>query len=109
MNQEIKAKWVAALRGGEYTQSFEVLRDFSGFCCLGVLCDLHSIETGTDWEDGKYKNEFEILPKEVTHWVGNFLHRGDSVCISNSYKSLAEHNDAGRTFLEIALAIEEQL
>lgn len=38
IDPDIKARWVAALRGGEYvkgTMSFE--RD-GRFCCLGVLC-----------------------------------------------------------------------
>lgn len=40
MNPEWKAKWVAALRSGEYKQTREFLRTSTGFCCLGVLCDL---------------------------------------------------------------------
>jgi hypothetical protein len=47
MNPEVKAAWVAALRGGEYEQGVGYLCQESPadpsvreFCCLGVLCDL---------------------------------------------------------------------
>jgi hypothetical protein len=43
---DIKAKWVAALRSGEYKQGRGRLKfrregsDEAEFCCLGVLCDI---------------------------------------------------------------------
>ena len=45
MNKEIKDKWVTALRSGKYKQTTGALRRVtadgeSGFCCLGVLCDV---------------------------------------------------------------------
>lgn len=40
MNPHIKAKWLAALRSGDYAQTRNALRDRSGYCCLGVLCDV---------------------------------------------------------------------
>lgn len=47
MNQEIKARWVEALRSGEYAQTQGSLQRVvakpgraAGFCCLGVLCDI---------------------------------------------------------------------
>lgn len=46
MDPEIKAKWLDALRSGDYTQgrSFLAVKnedtDQFDFCCLGVLCDL---------------------------------------------------------------------
>jgi hypothetical protein len=41
MNPEVKARWVAALRSGEYKQGKGALRLNNKFCCLGVLCDLY--------------------------------------------------------------------
>lgn len=42
MNQEWKAKWLEALRSGEYKQCREKLRDNQDkFCCLGVFCDIY--------------------------------------------------------------------
>lgn len=40
MNPEVKAKWVSALRSGEYTQTKGFLHNDNGFCCLGVLCEI---------------------------------------------------------------------
>jgi hypothetical protein len=40
MNEEIKQKWVAALRSGKYPQTQETLQAEDGFCCLGVLCEV---------------------------------------------------------------------
>jgi hypothetical protein len=41
MNQEIKQKWVEALRSKKYKQGRGVLRRKDTYCCLGVLCDLN--------------------------------------------------------------------
>lgn len=46
MDPELKARWVAALRSGDYEQTTGALREqlrnknCDGFCCLGVLSDL---------------------------------------------------------------------
>ena len=37
MPQELKEKWVEALRSGEYKQGLGVLQVGGRFCCLGVL------------------------------------------------------------------------
>jgi hypothetical protein len=58
MNPEIKARWVAALRSGEYQQTTGNLRTENGFCCLGVLCDLHSKATGIEWAVDTYGDYF---------------------------------------------------
>lgn len=36
MNADIRARWLAALRSGEYRQGQGRLRDGNAFCCLGV-------------------------------------------------------------------------
>lgn len=41
MNAELKAKWVAALRSGNYEQGWGLLRGVTDkYCCLGVACDI---------------------------------------------------------------------
>lgn len=41
MKPKIKRQWVDALRSGEYEQGARgTLKSESGYCCLGVLCDL---------------------------------------------------------------------
>lgn len=41
MTQELKDKWVAALKSGTYVQGRQMLKTPDGrFCCMGVLCDV---------------------------------------------------------------------
>ena len=112
MNQEIKAKWVAALRSGEYTQTKERLRDVSGHCCLGVLCEISKKETGFGIKQNlEDTHGDENLGTTMLMWSGLGFSKGDGaeVSIGGKFGSLSAHNDDGRTFLEIADAIEEQL
>ena len=62
MRIDIRNQWTAALRSGKYSQiRGRLLRD-GGFCCLGVLCDLHSIVTGTPWKGYSYRLNDSSLP-----------------------------------------------
>lgn len=121
MNKEIKDKWVAALRSGEYKQTKGKLRDDSGFCCLGVLCDLvrkegmeaPSVEGWqTDWEDFfKAADKEEVLPDGVREWAGMRTDIGDLTKPSKLYSgktNLARLNDNGVDFPTIADIIDEQ-
>jgi len=40
MDKELKAKWVEALRSGEYQQCVGTLHDGVGYCCMGVLLEV---------------------------------------------------------------------
>jgi len=112
MNAEVKEKWIKALKSGEYKQTTESLRDSTGFCCLGVLCDLHSKEFGILWDINKdypdfctyYDNE-DILPKAVAHWAGISC----DPLVGDGFKSLSAINDDGESFETIAKLIEENL
>lgn len=44
MDAQLKAKWVEALRSGEYRQGTMYLRREGKHCCLGVLCELAGLE-----------------------------------------------------------------
>ena len=46
MDAHLKAKWVEALRSGEYKQARLMLEDDGRFCCLGVLCKVAGLDTG---------------------------------------------------------------
>jgi hypothetical protein len=112
MNPEVKARWVAALRSGKYKQGQKVLRSAKDkFCCLGVLCD---IKNPAQWDSGLCGYEFaghvHFVPSEIREWAGLPQSLGGAeVTINGTIDSLADHNDAGRTFAEIADAIEQQL
>lgn len=124
MNIDIANKWIAALRSGKYAQTSEALRDNAGFCCLGVLCDLHSEENQSDehvWFDNNYLDEDINLPNEVARWAGMKMTSGvfsdtgqhgalpefidDGV--DGKTKHLAILNDRGMPFDKIADVIEK--
>lgn len=110
MKPKIKAKWVAALRSGEYRQWRGDLRGYGGFCCLGVLCDVHAKETGLSWwrqgiDSSAYMGETGILPDRVCVWAG--LDSCDP--IMGDYKAAAWNDDLGANFDQIADLIEKHL
>lgn len=107
MNKEVKERWVTALRSGEYRQTKEKLRDDKGFCCLGVLCDLYSKEYWKPFlgEDRfSFLGETGVLPEIVYIWAS--LNNKNP---SANYISIAEINDNGDSFKEIADLIEKHL
>lgn len=128
MNAKIAKKWVAALRSGEYQQCQSRLRNKTGFCCLGVLCDLYRKEAGAgvgEWAphqmtiDDGYKEDGYIwiddddqstgmLTGSVRDWAG--MDRSDGGFRDPGpmagHISLADMNDTGRSFEEIANIIE---
>jgi len=66
MRPEIKAAWIAALRSGKYKKTVGDLRNPNGFCCLGVLCDLHAKANLGFWDqDQSYLGKSDLLPHVV--------------------------------------------
>jgi len=127
MNSEVKAKWLQALRSGEYRQTRCMLRSCNdAFCCLGVLCDIYTDEVEGCWEyDGYDSDGYTMinhnkdqhskidLPACVIEWAGLedanpqvHLKINDD---NFAFVTLAELNDEGKTFNEIADLIEKQL
>lgn len=116
MNPEIKARWVAALRSGEYKQGTGALRNARDeFCCLGLLCNLHAIAHPEVAAEQKFTTTYIghgiMPPKVVMEWAG--LDDDTTVVIDTYREPLAIHNDGNgcprRSFSEIADAIESQL
>lgn len=119
MKPEVKALWLEALRSGKYIQGIETLRKeilpsrILEHCCLGVLCDLHSKETGGVWEEGwkgkyTYYGKDTFPPQCVIEWAGlqnQVFDTGDVRVFQ--HKSLSNLNDEGKSFAEIADIIEE--
>ena len=114
MNKQVKDKLVKALRSGDYKQTTGKLRDEGeGHCCLGVLCDLHSKETGTPWgEDGYYLKTDSWLPDKVVVWSGLARSGGlvDRIMINGRMMPtlIALNDDAKYSFNQIADVIEDQ-
>ena len=44
------AAWIKALRSGKYKQTQGDLRNFHGYCCLGVYCDVQAKEGKGAWD-----------------------------------------------------------
>ena len=130
MNPEIKQKWVDALRSGKYDQGSEKLRSHQGYCCLGVLCDLYSQELNQEWEfrgafeeentqptdNWYFDNASEFLPESVREWAGFSLPSPQvRVDVTENddeddwfYDDIANLNDTGYTFNDLAKIIQEQ-
>jgi hypothetical protein len=120
MNQEVKAKWLEALRSGKYGQYRETaLRHEDRFCCLGVLCDLAVREGIGTWgkdvygitfyQNGSETKATGVLPQSLIDWAGlsncnpDVPHQGDR-------KPIASLNDIeGLDFPELAELIEVYL
>ena len=113
MKEEIKNKWVAALRSGDYEQTKHTLKDKKGFCCLGVLCDLYSPNQWESFSDENncYNYRFsavdiigELLPSGIMEWSGMKSDDGKR----GGYQRLSSINDKGVPFENIADIIEEE-
>ena len=125
MNPKVKAKWLKALRSGEYDQTREKLlrRTSKGdkFCCLGVLCNLYAQEhlgTGFRLEDLSFFNSVFELPSEVADWAmleGHLIEDISMDALAPTWCRLATthlaymNDEAGKNFNEIANWIEENL
>ncbi len=74
MDPALKAKWIEALRSGEFKQGTEKLHDpqDDSFCCLGVLCKIMGAEFG-EAVDGE-ANEWSYVP----HLNGRVLSKGEN-------------------------------
>jgi hypothetical protein len=122
MKPEIKKLWVAALRSGEYQQGTgRCMNNATGWCCLGVLSDLHAKENGETWIQNPspvnsdvrlYMGSAFYPPAAVREWA-DFHEDEKRVSIEGAKASVAVHNDGvgvpPRSFREIADAIEAQL
>ena len=114
MKTQIRKLWVTALRSGDFIQGRSRLRRKRGnkitHCCLGVLGELYCGTHNIPW-DGKLVGIDQGLSKKVMDWAGLRHTMGDKVSIKEGtgMYHLAIHNDEGRTFSEIAEAIEDQL
>lgn len=98
MKERILNKLVRALRGGRYKKTNGVLRDdeIGAHCVLGVLCDLHSKETGTKgWSGSEYLGNSCDLPGAVVRWAG--LDDNDPYLTEDD--SATELNDQGHEHL----------
>lgn len=111
--QNHRKKWVKALRSGDYEQTTACLKDESGFCCLGVACDVSGLGKwdGATFKSGTTKNERsdDVLTSKVRSWLGIRTSGGNFTPDEKSdyYETLMNLNDDVRwDFNQIADFIE---
>jgi hypothetical protein len=98
MDAKIKAKWLKALRGGRYKQTYGQLKDGSGYCCLGVLCKVSGLKI--DASGGSVLVEGRDAGYRP---IGQIVGEG-------AYTQLYRMNDCeGKSFAQIADYIEANL
>jgi len=105
--EELRTNWLAALRGKKYKQTQEVLRNESGFCCLGVLCDIYDSNKWnidntwvTEYTYGKNHEEVN-LPESIRRAVG---------IPKNEVSKLVAMNDEDQlSFRKIANYLEKEV
>lgn len=108
MKKDIMKRWVEALRSGKFKQTTGSLRNYQGYCCLGVLCHIHAKENNKRFrrlrptERFTYHGAEEFIPVEVIKWSGLF---GYNPSGKNAIP-LSKTNDSGGTFESIANIIE---
>lgn len=130
MKPEIHTAWIADLRSGKHEQTTEALCDRMGFCCLGRLTELYlAANPGKmQFDDGNYSwtsvdgrdgSERGSTPRPVMAWAGLRSALGNISCADipngpsgpdgagdGEVDSLANLNDAGLSFPQIADVIE---
>lgn len=117
MNEQRAMEWADALESGEYPQAQGGLRSKRGFCCLGVACNMHA-QTHPEIAEQQdshlyYMGQSSFPPLEVCDWMGMYSRKGGrkdlaAVLINgNRYLNLADANDEGVTFKDIAKYIRE--
>lgn len=106
LQPEFKIAWLAALRSGDYVQGRRYLVNGEAHCCLGVACKIIG---------APYLGVFG-RPRVTSHpdWNEKAIWQLDGTDLSLDLAEaqqdiLANMNDIGRTFLEIADYIEENL
>ncbi len=113
MNEDIKFKWVAALRGGEYRKSVNVLKRYfktvtPRHCCMGVLCEVIKDDypgvadllekNADDAFHNAMSSRFALLDYKALAFTG---------INSDQQRTLTSMNDKGASFERIAKYIEK--
>lgn len=122
MNPAVKALWISELRSGNWKQTNGALSRIDRFCCLGVLCELAYREgvavdryVNEPLQYISYDDETGTLPPSVRDWaglsdiVGGHNPMTEERGADGDNLSLAQLNDRGASFEQIASFIERDL
>lgn len=114
---EVREAWCQALESGEYVQGTGCLAELSdevaphAFCCLGVLTKMAHDAGVEDPSPDRWGRG--MPPSGITHWAGLASDDGsfidyDAYEDTNTETSLADLNDGGSTFEDIARIIRSE-
>jgi hypothetical protein len=108
MELELKNRWVAELRSGNYKQGQTVLRTADNkFCCLGVFCD---IVDPVAWREDRWNGQqcvyaHALQPASRSQFLSP--ETLDKYGMPDILHSMLQHlNDTGHSFVQIAEYIE---
>jgi len=118
MKKDLAMKWCEALESGKYQQAIGALRNsVNSFCCLGVACDLVAPGDWVDDDGEAYKTSYSAFPPTPIQDTYGFLTRACEFKNvpedllkkhgTDRHKSLAEVNDNGWTFKQIAAFVRD--
>lgn len=104
LSREFAEKWLSALRANTYKQARRKLYDpiEKGFCCLGVACSIVSIPKSFLLKNNTALLSSGQFDRKVLLPAGL---KGDR----DLNRALAQMNDNGKSFSEIADWIEENV
>lgn len=103
-SQELKDKWIAALRSGEFKQCSGVLHDGESHCCLGVLAVICGAPSRPSVQAvGRYLAQTEFF--DGRGWRCSLF--GGALIGSDYVDRLSTLNDSGHDFYQIANEIEQ--
>jgi hypothetical protein len=111
LRKVLRRAWLKDLMSGQFKQTKDMLYNRGRYCCLGVACKTYERVTG---EKLGFKRG-EVLADSV--FTGGSAVRdafgfgdacGGSVVIDDKAQSLAQHNDAGVKFQDIAKAMAKK-
>lgn len=107
MKKHVAMKWVKALRSGKYEQEVEKLQSSSGYCCLGVLCEISPKSIHKKRNGGILLGTELLNQPEVLKWSG-FKSSIGYLPDKSKLQSLADLNDnKNLNFKQIAEIIEK--
>lgn len=106
LDPEDKKLWLDALRGGDFQQGNEVLAKKRGntlyYCCLGVLCEIKQVPKVDNGSTSSIRYGTS-MDESSASYLPDYM---ENVLPPNYQRALAQMNDAGFTFEEIAQVIE---
>ncbi len=118
MNPEVKTKWVAALRSGDYEQGRTYLNNNGKFCCLGVLSEIAVAEGIVDTREiygivsyglnGSARGDGGWESAGVTKPIREWANIESNPRMGNN-DAMSMNDSFGYTFDQIADEIEEHL